>query len=181
MKSLIYGAAASVALLSISALAEGNITLNPNEITIDAKRPQLQLNDQQRTAIHNGLEIENTEQKTPPQFEPKIDNILPSTMTVDVMPEFLLAQEPSLKQYGYAKIAKDVLVIDPMQKTIIAVLPLKLPTSGKDQTPADWAATRGRELTGQVSQQMTGAPPAMEPAGDSGDKKNGNEASTTEK
>jgi hypothetical protein len=69
-----------------------------------------------------------------------------------------------------------------MKNTIIAVLPLKSPTSGKDEAAADWAKTRGRELTGQAPEATTGSSsPAMEPAGDSGDKKNGNEAPTHEK
>jgi hypothetical protein len=73
-----------------------------------------------------------------------------------------------------------VLVIDPLKKTIIAVLPRKSPTSGKDISPGNWAATRGRELTGQAPE-ANDEPTAPEPAGDSGDKKNGTEATPNEK
>ena len=180
MKILIYGAATAMILLSIPALAQDK-TLNPNDITVDAKRPTLQINDQQRTAISDALDTENTEQRVPPNFEAKVGDTIPGTLTVDVMPEPLIQREPSLKQYGYAKTPKDVLVLDPMKKTIIAVLPRKSPTSGKDLPAADWAATRGRELTGQAPASSTDSRPASEPAGDSGDKKNGNEAPTTEK
>ena len=55
-------------------------------------------------------------------------------MTVDAMPEPLVQREPSLKQYGYAKLSKNVLVIDPMKKTIVAVIPLKVPTAGKAES-----------------------------------------------
>ncbi|HEY6023249.1 MAG TPA: hypothetical protein VIV34_03625 [Pseudolabrys sp.] len=179
MKALICGAATALALLSSAALADDK-TLDPNGITVDASRPQLQLSDQQRAAIQDALETVNTEQKTPPKFEAKVGEAVPLTMTLDVMPESLIQREPSLKQYGYAKLAKDVLVIDPMKKTIIAVLPRKSPSSGKDVAPADWAAQRGRELTGQQPE-STGSTTAPEPAGDSGDKKNGNEATANEK
>jgi hypothetical protein len=179
MKILLYSAAAALVLVSIPALAQDK-TLDPNGITIDAQRPPLQLNDQQRTAIQDALETENTEQKVPDKFEPKVGGALPATMTVDVMPEPLIQREPSLKQYGYAKLAKDVLVVDPMKKTIIAILPLKVPTTGKAEAPVDWAKTRGRELTGQAPESTTDTAP-LEPAGDSGDKKNGNEATTKEK
>ena len=180
MKTLMYSAATALVLLSCPALAQDK-TLDPNGITADAKRPPLQLSDQQRTAVQDGLETENTQQKTPPNFEPKVGEALPATMTVDAMPLPLVQREPSLKQYGYAKLSKDVLVLDPMKKTIIAVIPLKVPTTGKDEAPVDWAKTRGRELTGQAPELTTGTAPQSEPAGDSGDKKNGNEATTQEK
>lgn len=185
MKILFCSAATALVLLSNPALAQDK-TLDPNGITVDARRPPLQLNDQQRTAIQDALETENTEQKTPPKFEAKVGEVLPGTMTVDAMPEPLLQREPSLKQYGYAKLSKDVLVVDPMKKTIIAVIPLKVPTTGKAEAPEDWAKTRGRELTGQAPESesktgtapTTGIAPQHEPAGDSGDKKNGNESTT---
>ncbi|HMA57343.1 MAG TPA: hypothetical protein VKP52_11600 [Pseudolabrys sp.] len=180
MRILIYSAATALVLLLSPALAGDKITIDPNEITVDAKRPPLQLNGRQRAAIQDALETENTEQETPDKFEAKIGETLPLMMTVDAMPEPLIQREPSLKQYGYAKIAKDVLVVDPMKKTIIAVLPRKSPPTGKAQAPVDWAATRGRELTGQAPEPTQESAPAHEPAGDSGDKKNGNEAATKE-
>ena len=180
MKTLMYSAVTALALLSIPALADEK-TLDPNGITVDAKRPPLQLDDRQRTAIQDALETENTQQKTPAKFEAKVGETLPRTMTVDAMPEPLIQREPSLRQYGYVKLSKDVLVVDPMKKTIIAIIPLKSPTSGKAEAPIDWAKTRGRELTGQAPELTTGTEPQHEPAGDSGDKKNGNEATSREK
>ncbi len=96
-------------------------------------------------------------------------------MTVDVMPQCVVTHEPSLQPYGYAKLAKQVLVIDPMKKTIVAVIPRKYPAdpNAKPLTAADWAGTRGRALTGQAPPQASGAPEAHEPAGDSGDVPNG--------
>ncbi len=180
MKTLLCSAAAALVLVSIPAAAQDK-TLDPNGITADAQRPPLQLNEQQRTAIEDALETENTEQKVPPKFEPKVGETIPLTMKLDVMPEPLIQREPSLKQYGYAKLPKNVLVIDPMKKTIIAILPRRSPTTGKAESPTDWAKTRGRELTGQAPEATTGTEPQHEPAGDSGDTKNGNEATTREK
>ena len=181
MKTLLCSAATALALISIPALAQDKTTIEPNNLTSEAQRAPLQLSDQQQSAIQDALETENTQQKTPDKFEPKVGAAIPGKLTVDAMPAALLAREPSLKQYGYAKLAKQVLVIDPMKKTVIAIMPLKSPTSGKDEAPADWAQTRGRELTGQAPEQATGSSPGMEPAGDSGDKSNGNEATTHEK
>jgi hypothetical protein len=182
MKILIWYGAIAAMLLTAAAIAQDKVTLNPNELTVEAKRPPLQLSDQQRTLIQDSLTTENTEQKAPDKFEAKIGEALPPTMTLDVMPERLVAREPSLEPYGYAKLPKEVLVIDPMKKTIIAILPRQSPGSGKDLSSVDWAATRGRELTGQAPEApRANNNEAPEPAGDSGDKKNGSEKNANEK
>jgi hypothetical protein len=181
MKNLIWCTAAAIAILVVPAAAQDKLTLNPNQITVTTKRPPLQLDDRQRAVIQAALATENTEQKTPPKFEPKVGDTLPQTMTLDVMPARLVAREPSLQPFGYAKLAKNVLVIDPMKKMIIAILPRQSPTSGKDLPLTDWAATRGRELTGQAPKQPFAKDQTPEPAGDSGDKSNGNEKNANEK
>jgi hypothetical protein len=145
---------------------------------VQAQRPPLQLDAKQSDALQAALDSENTEQKTPSNFQPKIGDTIPLSMTVDVMPQDLVKREPSLEPYGYAKLPKDVLVIDPMKKTIVAVLPRPSPTTGEDVAPADWAKTKGRELTGQPPEPASNSAPGHEPAGDAGDKGNGNEADT---
>lgn len=181
MKTLMCCGTAALLLSAAVAGAQDKTTLDPNQLTVAAKRPPLQLNDRQRSLIQDTLVTENTEQKTPANFAAKVGETVPLTMKVDVMPERLVAREPSLAQYGYAKLAKDVLVVDPMKKTIIAVLPRLSPSSGKDVAPADWAATRGRELTGQAPEPPAAKNQAPEPAGDSGDVKNGKEQNANEK
>jgi hypothetical protein len=181
MRTLIFCGAAALALLSVPAQGQDKTTLDPDQLTVAAKRPPLQLSDRQKSLIQESLAAENTEQKTPPKFEAKVGEPMPQTMTLDVMPLPLVARDTSLKQYGYAKLSNEVLVIDPMKKTIVAILPRASPTSGKDQTPVDWAATRGRELTGQAPEPPAAKNQAPEPAGDSGDKKNGNEQNSNEK
>jgi hypothetical protein len=171
---------AALALLPFVALAQSKPTVAPNKLTVESKRPPLQLNDKQRAAIEQGLVTENTQQKTPPKFEAKVGAPIPASMKVDVVPQPLVQQEPSLQPYGYAKLAKELLVIDPMKKSIVAVIPRLQPASGKDIAPADWAAKQGRELTGQAPEPAE-ATQAPEPAGDSGDTKNGSEQTPNQK
>jgi hypothetical protein len=179
MKTAMYYGAAALLLMSAPAVAQTNKpTLNPNELTVQVKRPPLQLDAKQSDAIQTALVTENTEQKTPKDFEPKVGDPIPLSLHIEAMPQDLVRREPSLEPYGYAKLAKQLLVIDPMKKTIVAVLPRLSPTTGKDVAPADWAKTKGRELTGQPPEPATSTAPGEEPAGDSGDKSNGNEADT---
>jgi hypothetical protein len=98
------------------------------------------------------------------------------------MPQDLIRAQPSLKECGYAKTAKDILVLDPLHKKIVAVIPRKFPTDGKAnaKSPADWADTKGRELTGQGPKAGGNADHFPEPAGDAGDLKNGNDKSAQE-
>lgn len=173
MRKTTMACGVALALLPIAAPAQNKPSIEPNKLTIESKRPPLQLNDRQRAAIEQGLVAVNTQQKTPPKFEAKIGAPMPLAMKVTEMPQPLVQSEPSLQPYGYAKLAKEVLVIDPMTKTIVAIIPRRQPATGKGITPGDWAATRGRELTGQAPQPATGADRPLEPAGDSGDVKNG--------
>jgi hypothetical protein len=182
MKAMLMGGAAAVLLLALPDAAQKNTkTIDPIELTKQVERPPLAVSDEQKTAIRDGLVAEHTQQKTPKDFQPQVGAALPKTMKVDVMPPDLVRKQPSLKQYGYAKTASDILVLDPMKKTIIAVVPRKFPADAKAsaKSPADWADSKGREMTGQPPKGAN-ADQFPEPAGDSGDVTNGNEKNALE-
>ena len=184
MKAILLSGAAALVLLAVPAAAQNDPskTIDPVELSKQVKGPPAELNDQQRQAIQNALVAEHTQQKTPKDFQPQVGAELPKTMKVDVMPQDLIREQPSLTEYGYAKTATDILVLDPMKKTIIAVLPRKFPADAKAtaKSPADWADTKGRELTGQPPKAAGNADHFPEPAGDSGDVANGNEKNAQE-
>lgn len=175
MKRHVAAVAALVlfAPLAANAQDEPDKTLEPNKLTVQAQRPPLELDQRQASILRDALATEHTEQKSPPDFQPKVGDTLPATLKVDVMPQSLVQRHHSLEPYGYAKLAKTILVLDPLSKKIIAVLPRPDPTTGKSPTPVDWAATTGRPLTGKAPEPAESAQP-HEPAGDSGDVKNGN-------
>ena len=52
-------------------------------------------------------------------------------------------------------------MIDPMDKSIVAVIPRQEPTTGKAETPTDWAKTKGRELTGQQPEPASSSNPGQ--------------------
>ena len=190
MRTLLLSGAAALAVLTAPALspafAQDNVrsdkTVQPHDLEA-AKRPPLKVDDKQQAAIREGLVAEHTQQKTPDGFQPKVGDALPKIMKVDVMPQELIRREPSLKEYGYAKTASDILVLDPMTKKIIAVVPRKFPADAKAkaETGTDWAKTKGRELTGQQPEAPNAAAQPLQPAGDAGDVSNGNESNAREK
>ncbi|MGA8699578.1 MAG: hypothetical protein WB689_38295 [Xanthobacteraceae bacterium] len=137
MKILLCCSAALV-LLAVSATAQNNKpTIQPNELTASAKqKPPLQLSDEQRRKIQDALVTAHSAQKTPDKFEAKVGEKVPTQLKLDVMPAPLINQEPVLKQYDFVKLDNDLLVVDPMDSTVVAVIPLKFPKEQATQVSA---------------------------------------------
>jgi hypothetical protein len=96
---------------------------------------------EQRRKIQDALVTAHSAQKTPEKFEAKVGEKVPTTLKLDAMPSPLINQEPVLKQYDFVKLDNDLLVVDPMDSTVVAVIPLKFP---KEQ------ATQGSAPSGQT-------------------------------
>ena len=142
MKTLL-SSCATLILLAVSATAQNaNPPIQPNELTATAKqKPPLQLSDEQRRKIQDALVTAHSAQKTPDKFEAKIGEKVPTALKLDPMPAPLINQEPVLKQYDFVKLDNDLLVVDPMNNTVVEVIPRKFP---KDQE------TQGSAPSGQT-------------------------------
>jgi hypothetical protein len=142
MKTLLCCSAA-LFLLAVSATAQNTEqTIQPNELTASAKpKPPLQLSDKQRRRIQDALVTAHSAQKTPDNFEVKVGAKVPVKLKLDAMPAPLINEEPVLKQYDFVKLDNDLLVVDPMNSTVVAVIPRKFP---KEQ------ATQGNAPSGQT-------------------------------
>jgi hypothetical protein len=142
MKTLLCCSTALI-LLAVSAMAQNSEpTIQPNELARSAKqKPPLQLSDQQRLAIQDALVTAHSAQKTPGKFEARVGAKIPPSLKLDAMPAPLINQEPVLKQYDFVKLDNDLLVVDPMDSTVVAVIPRKFP---KEQ------ATQGMAPNGQT-------------------------------
>ena len=134
---------ATLILLTVSATAQDNKpTIQPHELIAGAnQKPPLQLNEEQRRKIQDALVTAHSAQTAPDKFEAKVGEKIPTKLKLDAMPAPLINQEPVLKQYDFVKLENDLLVVDPMDSTIVAVIPRKFP---KEQ------ATQGRAPSGQT-------------------------------
>jgi uncharacterized protein DUF1236 len=142
MKTPIVCAAALILLMGLAMAQDNKPTIQPNELTDSAKqKPPLQLSEQQRSKIQDALVSAHSAQKTPDKFEAKVGAKVPTALKLDAMPAPLINQEPVLKQYDFVKLENDLLVVDPMNSTVVAVIPRKFP---KDQ------ATQGSAPSGQT-------------------------------
>jgi hypothetical protein len=142
MKILFCGITALI-LLAVSAAAQNNQpTIQPNDLNAGAQqKPPLQLSDEQRGKIQDALVTAHSAQKTPDKFEAKVGTKIPTALKLDAMPAPLINEEPVLKQYNFVKLENDLLVVDPMNSMIVAVIPRKFP---QDQ------ATQGSAPSGQT-------------------------------
>lgn len=154
MKAKFLIGAATLVLLTVPAAAQNDKskTIDPVELSKRVKGPPAQLSDAQKNAIQNALVAVHTQQKAPKDFKPQVGQDLPKALKVDTLPQPLVREQPSLKEYGYAKTAKNILVLDPLHKKIVAVIPRKFAgdPNAKAPTPADWADKHAQELTGQA-------------------------------
>jgi hypothetical protein len=173
---MLLGGAAALALLAVPATAQNSNTIDPSKLTVEEKKPPLQLNDQDRAAIQNALVAEQTQQKAPKDFKPQVGATPPKGIKIDVMPQALARELPVLKEYGYAKTASDILVIDPMSKRIVAVMPRKYPNdaNAKSPTPGEWWQSHAQEVTGRAPQDASNEGHSPQQAGDAAAVGNGN-------
>jgi hypothetical protein len=172
MRTFLCGAAALV-LLTIPAAAQNSPSsqtksVDPHQLAAQLKNRPLKLDDKQKAAIRDGLVAVHTQQKGPKDFKPQVGAKLPKPLKLDTLPEDLARKDPAFKELDYAKTATDILVLDPMTKTIIAVIPRKFAAdpNAKRPTPVDWASRRGRELTGQAPQDTDNASQDSDSPGD---------------
>ena len=142
MKAL-FCCCVALILLAVSATAQNNRpTIQPNDLNAGAQqKPPLQLSDEQRGKIQDALVTAHSAQKTPDKFEAKVGTKIPTALKLDAMPAPLINEEPVLKQYNFVKLDTDLLVVDPMNSMIVAVIPRKFP---QDQ------ATQGSAPSGQT-------------------------------
>jgi hypothetical protein len=145
----LLGSTVALVLLAVPATAQNvNLTIKPNELNAAAKqKPALQLSEQQRREIQEALVTAHSDQKTPDKFEPKVGEKVPTILKLDALPAPLINREPVLKQYDFVKLESNLLVVDPMDSTIVAVIPRKFPQA---------SATQGSAPSGQTHDPASG-------------------------
>ena len=129
--------AGSASAQAQSQVQDNKPTIEPSDLTAEAKqKPRLQLTDEQRRKIQEALVEAHSAQKTPANFQAKVGEKVPTALKLDAMPEPLINEEPALKQYDFVKLENQLLVVDPMNTTVVAVIPRKFPKDQAQGGPA---------------------------------------------
>jgi hypothetical protein len=134
MKNLLWCSMIFLLLAATAAAQDSNTTIQPHELS--KQKPPLQLSDQQRTKIQDALVTAHSAQKAPDNWEAKVGAKVPNKLKLDAMPAPLINEEPVLKQYGFIKLEDKLLVVDPMEITIVAIIPRKFPAEQSTQGQA---------------------------------------------
>jgi hypothetical protein len=150
------GPAGGQAIPNVDQPAEPQRRPSMPPVEMKSDKPPLRLTPAQRTSIVDAIAQESTYQRTPKGFEPSVGITVKSAIKLNPMPRPLIYEIPVLRQYAYAKLERNILIVDPMSKKVLYVIPRKWPTAGTKGSPGEWAATRGRELVGLEPTATTG-------------------------
>jgi hypothetical protein len=97
---------------------------DPNYANALRPKPRLDLSAAQRQQVLQAVTAKSTDDKLPAGFQPNVDAKVPTQkqMPLHPLPRPLVYQIPVLKQYYYAKLPKNVLIVDPMTKKVVDVI-----------------------------------------------------------
>ena len=122
MRILILALLASLAVAA-PAVAQGPAPSNTVAGDVPPK-PPLKLTDEQKARVAQAINGQDTLAKLPAGFAPAIGARAPSE---DAVPEYplprpLVYDVPVLKQYYYVQLNDQVLIVDPMTKTVAEIV-----------------------------------------------------------
>jgi hypothetical protein len=144
MRSFIPCFIVAFAVTATPAFAQSGGTIEPHDLVKQANaKPALTLTEQQKTEIQDAMVTVHNAQKLPKGFTPQVGAKLPTALKTTAIPSPLNLKQPALKQYDYVKLPDQLLIVDPMKVTIVAMIPLKFPAATTGQATNPDAAPSG--------------------------------------
>jgi hypothetical protein len=152
---------ATVCLLGIGPSVAGETgtapktSANPVDTTAVSK-PKLDLSDAQRQAILDAVVREESHQATPKEFKAEVGSDIPRTMDLHPLPRPLVYEIPALKEYMFAHLDRNVVLVDALEKKVIGLIPLPehLVRGGGEPDKKAAAANAVGGLAGLSDEQM---------------------------
>jgi hypothetical protein len=146
------------------------LTAGQGVVRVDAeKKPPLAFSAEQRQAVIDAVVQRDTHQPTPQGFEAAEGAKIPPTLDIHALPPALVEQLPTLKEYMYAHINRNIVIIDAAEKKVAMLIPLpeQLVQDQKKSDPIQAAAKTVGGLAGlsdaqrhAIYQAATAAPQA---------------------
>jgi hypothetical protein len=120
----------TLALLALLAIAVPAVAAEESSVPTDTvagfvpPKPPLKLSDEQKARVAQAIKGQDTLDKLPEGFSPAIGARMP---VEDKLPEYplprpLVYEVPVLKQYYYVQLDDQVLIVDPMTKTVAEIV-----------------------------------------------------------
>jgi hypothetical protein len=84
----------------------------------------LHLSDQDKAAVIKAALDAKSHQSTPKEFTPAVGAPVPKTVFQHGFKPEIVSQMPALKEYWYAYLDREIVLIDALQKKVAAIIPL---------------------------------------------------------
>ena len=106
--------------------AGGVILSTPQQRTLvtEKEKAALVLSEEQQQAMITAIMERKSHQPTPKEFKPEMGSAVPRVVFTHALPPRLANDIPVLKEYMYAHLDRAILVVDAMDKKVVAVIPL---------------------------------------------------------
>jgi hypothetical protein len=146
---------------------ESNVTLSgQGPVKAELSKPSLELSQEQQQAVIEAVLDRKSHQPTPPEFKPAVGAAVPKAVNIHGLPRPLVYEVPALKEYAYAHLDREVVIIDAIGLKVAAVIPLPENLATGPQKPTNEAAAQAVDrLKESGTAQTTGSAPG---AGQSG-------------
>ena len=115
----------AVALLILAGAAPGtaqNSTTHPGAETNPAAVKDLKLSPAQKQTIYTSISNQKQKETAPPTFHATVGAAVPSSIELQPLPKTIVELIPDLRDFEYAMVANQVLLVDPKNKQVIEII-----------------------------------------------------------
>ena len=95
---------------------------SPGVETNPAAVPDLKLTPAQRQTIYASISNQKQKETAPPDFRAAVGALVPPSVELQALPKTIVELIPELKDYEYAMVANQVLLVDPKNKQVVEVI-----------------------------------------------------------
>jgi hypothetical protein len=120
-KHLCHAAIALLLLAASAAPAAAQVT-HPGTETNPAAVRDLKLTAAQKQTIYTSISNQKQKETAPPTFRAALGAVVPSSIELQPLPKTIVDLMPELKDYEYAMVANQVLLVDPKNKQVIEII-----------------------------------------------------------
>src|SRR4051812_48343620 len=94
------------------------------ELVTEAQKPALDLTDEQKKAVIEAVVERKAYQPGSKDFKAELGATVPRTVEIHSMPPRLATEVPVLKEYMYAHLDREIVIVDALQKKVVGLIPL---------------------------------------------------------
>lgn len=109
-------------LLAGSPVPAAAQTTHPGTETNPAALPDLKLTAAQKQTIYTSISNQRQKETAPPTFRAALGAVVPPSIELQALPGTIVELIPELRDYEYAMVANQVLLVDPKNKQVIEII-----------------------------------------------------------